>query len=389
MAVSGVIAEFNPLHNGHCRLLEFASNNGENTVVCVLSGNFTQRGDTAIIPKAKRAEAALMNGADLVCELPVAWSMSTAQNFALGGVAQLMALGCEEIVFGSECGKIESLIKAAEILEKQEFSELLQEELSDGKTFAAARENAACKLGCDSKILSSPNDTLAVEYILAARKLGFEGTFRCMKRIGAAHDSKEINPTAVSASLMREHILLGDIAFAERFMPINLRGFISSDFVSNIKNIDKAILAVLRSKSKEEFSNLPDLSEGIENKFYFSLQVATDFDELCGSIKTKRYSMARIRRLVLSAFLGIDNTMFKTTPPYVRVLGFNDRGAEQLSVLESPSVPIVTRVSDIRKLDAASQKVFELECRATDLYALSLNKAYECGMEFKSKLLKF
>ena len=164
--------------------------------------------------------------------------------------------------------------------------------------------------------------------------------------------------------------------------------FIKEEFISDINRIDKAVMAVLRSKPKEYFSTLPDLSEGLENRLYFSLQVATTFEELCGMIKSKRYSLARIRRLVLSAFLGIDNSFFKTSLPYVRVLGFNDRGAKHLKTLQNPSVPIITRVGDIKNLDEAANKVFATECRATDLYALSLKKVLECGNEFKMKLLK-
>lgn len=387
LAVSGIIAEFNPLHKGHKFIIDAARSQG-NTVVCVISGNFVQRGDTAVISKFKRAEAALRCGADLIAELPVPWSMSTAQNFALGGVSQLMTLGCDEIVFGSECGSIEELQKAADILESDSFSEQLTEELSSGVTFAAAREKAAAKAGLSSSVLSSPNDTLGIEYIMGARRLGFNGTFRCVKRIGAAHDSQEFNPNAVSASLIRERLLAGDLGFAERFMPIELRGFIREEMVSDIKNIDKCILSVLRTKPQEYFSTLPDISEGLENKLYFSVRVATSFDELCTMVKTKRYSLARIRRLVLSAYLGIDKSFFGKVPAYVRVLGFSPAGQAQLGNIPHDGIPVVTRAAEIKKLDGDAAAIFETECRATDLYALSLSTPQECGAEYKSKLLK-
>ena len=387
MSTSGIIAEFNPLHKGHKFIIDAARADG-NTVICVISGNFVQRGDTAVIPKFKRAEAALKCGADLVAELPVPWSMSTAQNFALGGVSQLITLGCDEIVFGSECGNIEELQKAADILESGVFAEHLTENLTSGITFAVAREQAAMQAGLTSTVLSSPNDTLAIEYILAARRLGYSGSFRCVKRIGAEHDSLELNPNAVSASLIREKLTKGDLGFAERFMPIELRGIIREDIISDINNIDKCILAVLRTKTQEYFSTLPDISEGLENKLYFSVRVATSYNELCNMVKTKRYSHARIRRLVLSAFLGIDNSFFGTVPPYVRILGFSPKGQTHLKNIPESNIPIITRASEIKKLDNNAVKVFETECRATDLYSLSLKKPQECGTEYKAKFLK-
>ena len=387
MAISGIIAEFNPLHKGHEHLIN-AARDGENTVVCVISGNFVQRGDIAVIPKQKRAEAALRCGVDLVAELPVPWAMSTAQNFALGGVSQLMALGVDNIVFGSECGDIDLLTRAAKILEHPDFSDILSEELSTGITFAAARENAARKLGLDSDILSSPNDTLGIEYISAAKSLGYKGKFTCVKRIGASHDSQQINPNAVSASLIREKLKNGDLGFAERFMPSHLHGFLREEFLADINRLDRAILTTLRMKSQDELKSLPDLSEGLENKLYFSVRIATSFNELCDMIKTKRYSHARIRRLVLSAFLGLDNSFFKSRPPYVRVLGFSEKGCAQLSAISETDIPIITRAAEIKKLDDNVQRLFDIECRATDIYSLALSTPQECGAEYKTKLLK-
>ncbi len=384
MAITGIIAEFNPLHKGHKALIDYAHSYSA-AVYCVISGNFVQRGDAAILPKLRRAEAALRCGADLVAELPVLWSMSTAQNFALGGVSQLMALGCDDILFGSESGNIDALIKAADLLETEELNIALTEELANGATFAKARENAAKRLGLDSDILSSPNDTLAIEYILAARRLGFNGSFHCFKRIGAPHDSAELNPLSVSASMIRQRLKQNNFGFAERFMPIELRGFLKEEFISDISRLETAILASLRAKPKEFFDTLPDLSEGLQNRLYLSIQNATGLEQLLSAVKTKRYSLARIRRLILSAFLELDGSYFGKRPPYVRVLGFNEKGS---SLPENSKTPIVTQISDIKKLDESSLKVFDTECRATDLYSLSLFSPRGCGDEYKMKLLK-
>ena len=386
MSTVGIIAEFNPLHSGH-KLIIDAAKAENNTVISVISSNFVQRGDTAIIPKQKRAEAALRSGVDLVAELPVYWSMSTAQNFALGGVAQLAALGCDEIIFGSECGDIEALKKTADIITSSQFSELLSEELCKGITFAAARQNTAEKLGADAQILSSPNNNLGIEYICAAKRLGCDIDFNTVKRQGAPHDSDQIHNTAVSASLIRAKILEGNFGFAEKYMPVEIRGLLKKEIISDIKKLENVILADLRRKTKDDLINLPDLSEGIENKIIFSSRVAVSLEELYNMIKSKRYTMARIRRLVLSAFLGLDNSFFLKAPPYVRVLGFSENGASHLGKLNA-SVPIITKASQIKELDENCNKVFETESRATDLYALSLGSPVGCGTEFTTKFLK-
>ncbi len=386
MSTIGIIAEFNPLHSGHKYIIDCAKSGG-NTVICALSGNFVQRGDVAILSKTERAKSALLCGADIVAEIPVLWSMSTAQNFALGGVWQLYNLGCDTIMFGSESGDIDALKNAAEVLLSDEFSVLVTEKAKEGITFAAAREQAAMALGVDFKLLRSPNDNLGIEYIIAAKKLKLPIDFRCVTRQGAAHDSMEAVGGYVSASFIREELLKGNIGYTERFMPSCLRGKINEEDIADISLLERSILCSLRTKSAKDFVNLPDISEGLENKMQFSARVAGNLEELYNMIKTKRYTLARVRRLVLSAFLEFDNQFFMVTPPYVRLLGFSADGEAHLRNLAS-LVPIVTRAAQIKELGADAQKVFDAESRATDIYALSFKKPLECGMEFKRKLLK-
>lgn len=387
MAIIGIIAEFNPLHSGHKMLIDKAKEGG-NTVVCAISGNFVQRGDISVVSKQKRAEMALKCGADIVTEIPVLWSMSTAQNFALAGVWQLYNLNCEEIIFGSECGDIDALLHAAHVLLSDEFSALVSEKIKSGITFAAAREDAARELGIESDILSSPNDNLGIEYIIAAKKLKLPINFRCVKRRGSLHDSKDIDSMFVSSSLIRQKLLEDNFAFAEKFMPIPIRGMINEENTADIARIERAILALLRMKTEKDFKNLPDISEGIENKLFFSLRVATSFEELCSMIKTKRYTLARVRRLVLSAALDFDGKFFMTTPPYVRILGFSQNGMAALKDIVS-IVPVVTKAAQIKALaDRDALKVFETENRASNLYSLAFKTPKECGTEFTAKLLK-
>ena len=386
MSGIGIIAEFNPLHTGHKRIVDQAHTLAD-TVVCVISGNFVQRGDVAIIAKQQRAKFALLCGADIVAEMPVLWSMSTAQNFATAGVWQLYNLGCDKIIFGSECGDIDALKSAADVLCSDNFFALATQKAKSGITFAAAREQAASELGVDFTLLRNPNDNLGIEYISAAKRLNLPIEFHCVKRLGAQHDSLEIDGGYVSASFIRKELYKGNIGYTERFMPREIRGILTPDHIANIKRLENAILCSLRTKTADELKVLPDISEGLHNKIHLSARVATSLDELYNMIKSKRYTLARIRRLVLSAFLGFDSEFFMRTPPYVRVLGFGKQGEAHLKNLAA-LIPIITRAAQIKMLESDSQKVFDTECRATDIYALSLGKPLECGSEQRMKLLK-
>lgn len=387
MSTVGIIAEFNPLHSGHKYLINEAKKHG--TVVCVISGNFVQRGDTAIAEKRIRAEAALRCGAALVLELPVCWSMSTAQNFALGGVSILKNIGCDSIVFGSECGDLSKLQKASAILKSSEFEDEVSKKLKTGVTFATAREAAASVCGLEDGILKGANNNLAIEYIGAAESLNAPIKFMSIKRKGTLHDSKDATEEFASASLIREKILKGDENFIKQYIPTEILDLFLNRNISDIRNIESGILAILRMKSAEDFSHLPDLSEGLHNKVFSSVKVAITLEQLYNMIKVKRYTHARIRRLILSAALNIDNSFFMKEPPYIRVLGFNKSGEELLknNISLSP-VPVILRASEVKKLDQQSRKLFECECRATDLFSLSLTNPQPCGLEYTSKLIK-
>ena len=387
MFLSGIIAEFNPLHTGHKFLIDAALKDG--AVVCVISGNFVQRGDTAIAEKRIRTQMALNNGADLVLELPVYYSCSTAQNFAFGGVSILDAIGCDRLVFGSECGDTEILNRASEILNSQEFSHNLKENLQNGVTFAAAREQTAIKCGLTDNILNKPNNNLAIEYINAIKQINSKMGYETVKRMGAGHDSDEVTESFVSASLLREKLIAGDYDFCKKYISENDVKLLNKDNLSDIKKIENMVLGILRTKSLTDLSALPDLSEGVENKLFSAIKAATSLEELYNTLKVKRYTHARIRRLVISAVLGADSSLFMKKPPYIRVLGFNKVGEEIVKkCAENSQIPIIMRAKEIENLGADAQKVFSLECTATDLYALSLNKPIECGLEYKAKLLK-
>ncbi len=385
MGITGIIAEFNPLHNGHKHLID-AAKALEKPVAAVISGNFVQRGECACLEKGKRTELALKSGVDIVAELPSLWSMSTAQNFALGGVWQLYSLGCNEIIFGSECGEIDKLTSIADIMCSDDFFKELTKDVNGANTFAVAREEAAGRLGADVSVLRNPNDNLGVEYIIAAKKLNLPINFRCIKREGASHDSRCISGDFVSASYIREELMRGNIAFAERFMPSNLHGDICKKDIADTKRLETAILSALRTKTAKDFATLPDISEGLHNRLEFAVRVATSLEELQAQLKSKRYTLARVRRLILSAFLGFDNSFFMRTPPYVRLLGASEKGLGELS--KGTLYDVLTKPAQIKALSADAEKVFSAECRATDIYTLSLKSPLEAGLEYKRKFLK-
>lgn len=391
MQNAGIVAEFNPFHSGHKYLIDTVKKNG-NAVICVMSGNYVQRGDTAITDKFTRAKMAVMNGADLVLELPTPWAMSTAQNFALGAVGILSSLGItDKIVFGSECGDIAALKQTANILKSDDFNNKVNKKISSvPATFAAARNEVfESEYPSLAHIISAPNDTLGTEYILSGERVGFKGEFECVRRIGAAHDSVDTDIT-VSASLIREKIKNGKFESVAKFMPDSAAEILKKAPISDICRIENAILCKLRMDfGGDMLPALPDISEGIENRLKNAVLNATNLEELFELTKTKRYTLSRIRRLCLSAFLGIDNSFFGRIPPYIRVLAMGDGGEALLKQASKKStLPIITKTSGLNLNDEFTRKVWLLETAASDVYALSLNPPQKCGKEYYQKIIK-
>lgn len=386
MGISGIIAEFNPLHNGHKYLIDRAKNDG-NTVVCVISGNFVQRGDTAIVPKFARAEMSLISGADIVVELPTPWAMSTAQNFAFGAISQLLTFGIDSLYFGSECSDIEELFKIAQILSSEEYQNKISSSSNKNITFAALRSQIVSSiLGYKTEILNSPNDTLAVEYICAAKKLNADIRFIPVKRVGAGHNDTDSSNEFSNATLLREAVLSGNVNYINKYMPIESANILVRSPISNIKRLDTAIISHLKLLNKDDFNSLPDISEGLENLLYNKIRTSMTYSGLLAELKSKRYTLARIRRLILSAFLGIDKKYFLTEPPYVRLLGFKQSAIEVLN--KKAYKPVISKISQINDLDLTSKELFSLENKINEIYALSLDQPELFVNECKEKIIK-
>lgn len=384
MKVAGIITEYNPFHNGHAHLVKMARDNGATHVVAVMSGNFVQRGEPAIFDRAVRAEAALTNGVDLVLQLPAVYAASPAQSFARAGVEIIDGLGfVDELVFGSECGDTKKIVSAACALESEELKPLLDEELKKGISFASARESALRLISPESAdIIKSPNNILGVEYVTALRKINCRTVPVTFQRTGAEHDAKESRGNIASASFIREKI--GENW--EDFVPENTVELYKNAPVADIKRIENAILYRMRTADSASLSEVNDVSEGIENRIITASRNAKSLDELYFLTKTKRYSHARIRRIVLNYFLGFTAEDTAISVPYLRVIGFNGKGAELIrKAKETARLPVITKAADIASLGESAQRVFSLECKAGDVYALCFENIAACGDEKRSR----
>ena len=387
MTITGIIAEYNPLHCGHAYLMEQLRRNGASHIVVVMSGNFVQRGGAAVFSKWARAEQALLCGADLVVELPGPWAIAGAERFALGGVSILKALGTDRIGFGSECGSVGLLRQTADALSSPLLYEEMRKGLAGGASFASARQSACGRLfGAETaSLLSTPNNILGIEYLKAIKRLDAGMTPETVTRIGSAHDSSSPSGRTASSSWLRRNLLHGDPI--DGYVPVQAYAVMKSEVENerapaDLFRLEPAILAVMRSLDKGRLSSFPDLSEGLENRIYAASRKACSLSELYGLIKTKRYPLARIRRIVLSCFLGLDSNLCQGLPPYLRVLGIGRGGAEILqSAKQIAALPVLTRRADAGTLDSRSLRLFNWEEKASDLFALCMPRPVPCGFD--------
>lgn len=382
MRVAGIIAEYNPFHNGHAYLAEKARQSGCTHVVAVMSGNFVQRGEPALMHHSDRTRAALNCGVDLVLQLPGVYAVSSAQSFARAGVEILNALGCvDSLVFGSECGDSEKIADTARLIYGEEIKPYLTSELEKGISFAAARENALRKINPEcADIIQSPNNILGVEYVAALERINSGISPVTFERIGAAHDSDEKENGIASASMIRKSVLSGENA--SEFVPAEAGEIYSKSAVSDAKRIENAVLYKMKTTTPQELAKAPDVSEGIENRIVAAAKQASSLDELYALAKTKRYSHARIRRIIINHFLTVTADDLRLPAPYIRVLGFNSKGAELLKIAKNTAhLPLVTKASDIGNLGEEAQRIFSLECIAGDIFALCMENPSDCTAE--------
>ena len=383
MSVIGIVCEFNPFHKGHKYLIDSVKKQGD-TIVCVMSGNFVQRGEPALFSKEARVKAALLNGADIVLELPFIYATASAEIFAYNAVKILNDFGCEKLAFGTENADIESLEKAVNIFEKSDFDVKIKKYLEDGISYPAARQQAFDEYNMDFDI-STPNNILALEYLKAIKKLDSEMIIMPINRIGAGYnDIKDIDGIA-SATHIRQLIKKAE-DFTE-FIPENTIEIYNEEIkdgrcVSENK-YNFAAVSLLRSKLNEDLSGIANMAEGLENRIKSAIKDSISLEEIYDKSKTKRFTHSRIRRAVLSLTLGVTADDFKISVPYCRLLGFNKNSAEVIGTLaQNSKIPFVASYSDILNIKSANaEKVFALEKKTGDFYSLIMQNSAACSKE--------
>ena len=337
--VLGIIAEYNPFHNGHLYHLNKSKElTGAESVICVMSGNFTQRGDTSIVDKWSKAEMALASGVDLVIELPTVYSVSSAERFAYGSVKILNNLKIvDTLSFGSECGNIDILKEFADILirEPKDYKLLLSHELSKGISYPRARENALMMYVNNvrkyANILSNPNNILGIEYLKALKLLNSKITPVTVERSSVAYNSVKTSGDFASSTGIRK--MLAENENIKPYIPFETYEIIEKHLkygkiVPDISVFEKEILYTFRRMTLSEIASLPDVSEGLENRIKSAANTTSNLADFITKVKSKRYTLTRLQRIMLCAILVIPKLQveeFDKVTPYVRVLGMTER----------------------------------------------------------------
>ena len=380
MKAVGIVCEYNPFHRGHLWQLQASREAaGENAaLVCALSGDFVQRGEAAVYSKFARAEAACRCGADLVLELPLPWCLASAERFARGAVGMLGALGVDFLSFGSETGELAPLLKLAELVSEPTFVDSVKRRMTEepNLSFAAAREREAeTVLGSTAALLAQPNNILAVEYLKAIRELSLPMQPIAVRRQGSGHDKQAVGTQVRSASEIRQRLAAGENI--ENDIPAPALAVYAREREAGREQIqsralETAMLSRLLLLDEAAFETLPDASDGLGRRLYRAIREQGDLPGIWEAARSKRYPLARLRRLCLCACLGVKAGMAEDLPPYARVLAVNERGRALLRERSGESaIPILTRPGAVRELPEACAALFTLGAKAHDFYSLA------------------
>ncbi len=405
--VLGIIAEYNPFHNGHLyHIQESKKQTGAEYVICIMTGNFTQRGDTSLVNKWVKARMCLENGADIVIELPTIYSISSAENFAEGAIKILDSLKIvDTLSFGTETQDLAALNNIANVVyyEPKEYVSLLNHELGKGVSFPKARENAVLMYLNDIKryanILSGANNILAIEYIKALRRLKSNLKPFSVQRKKVYYNDEHIVDDFASATAIRKMVKREQYEDIRKVVPKNSYALLQEEIkrgniVMGLESFEKEILYTLRKMTVKEIQNLPDVTEGLENNIKNAANSCNNLLDLMNIIKSKRYTQTRIQRILLYSLLGItkkDMEIARKITPYTRVLGFNEKGKEMLSDIchINPKINIVTSVKKF--IDNSSHKnlkeMLEKDIFATNVYTLGYAYDSWANLDYTNKLI--
>lgn len=384
----GIICEYNPFHGGHRYQIEEMHRLGFDRVVCVMSGNTVQRGEFAIADKYTRAETAVKGGADLVLELPYPYSASSAEFFALAGVRILENAGVDAICFGSECGDMEKLKKAAEVCDSEIFFEAYKNNVSAGKGTAKAYFEAYKNIAGE-ELPGGANDILGISYLRALKKENSNIEPIALVRKGSDYRAGAVSENMngyPSATMLRNYIhenglddKLSDLVPKETFETL-LEAAHDGRAPVKMSNLDSAIIAHLRLLDASRLEGIADIGGGLGEKILSSSHKVTTYEELVSLVSDKHYTEARTRRAILNILTGVTLDDLKAYPAYTTVLGFNDNGRELLSELrKKEKMPFITKPADADHLGETAARQIYLDRRADALFTLATPKKTDSG----------
>lgn len=404
--VLGIIAEYNPFHNGHIyHLLKSKEITKDTYSIAVIGGNFTQRGETSLIDKWTKAEMAISNGIDLIIELPTIYSVSSAENFAEGSIKILNSLKIvDHVSFGAESDELNKLNIITNTLfeEPNEFKTILTTELSKGLSYPKAREIALANYLNDSEysnILSKPNNILAIEYLKALKKYKSKIKPCLIKRKDSSHLNPNYTGNITSATSIRNMISTKNTANLKNALTPNsytilINKLEKGHFVNDFSYFETIILYKLRTTSLEYIKNLPDVSEGLEFLLKKASFSCNSINELINIVCSKRYTITRIKRILLYLLLDItkkEMAISKKTTPYIRILGFNKKGKYLLSEIKknNPHIKIITSVKKFMNENKNKNLniLLNKDILATNIYTLGFKKDPLANLDFTKKIL--
>ncbi len=371
MKTMAVICEYNPFHNGHAYQLDTHRKELEaDGVIAVMSGQFVQRGAPAVCDKWTRAKMALAGGCDLVLELPAIYATASAERFASGAVSlieQLKIVDC--LSFGSECGDLDKLANIAELLLSPGFHSRGETALQHGASYPSARTEAICEsLGKEyAALLSTPNNTLGIEYLKALKKLHSRIVPYTLRR--AAGSGR-----FATASEIRSMLFSGNDTTS--LLPASTTEILSqTEIFSGGAALDHIVTYLLRTLTSEQLRQIPDMTEGLEYRFIKAAAKYHTFEEICSAVKTKRYTRTRLNRIIMNLLLSITQEDILIEPQYIRVLGMNETGRGLLRAMKKTvSIPIIVKTADAKLTTPQARRMFEVDVKASDIYAILTQK---------------
>ena len=409
--VLGIIAEYNPFHNGHMYHLQKAKEqSGAQYCICVMSGNFVQRGNTSIVNKWKKAEMALLNGVDLVIELPTIYSVASAEGFSLGAIKLLNNLKIvDAISFGTETSDFAALNNISSIVneEPMKYKSILNSELKKGLSFPKARENALMLYLNDNKrydnILNTPNNILAIEYLKALKKIKSTIQPIPVKREKVYYNDNVIVDEFASATAIRKLLKNEEFSEIRKVVPKSTYQILEKEtelgnVVLDLSRYEKEIIYNLRRMTVSEIAELPDVNEGLEHSLKNAANYSNDITNLINIVKTKRYTVTRIQRILICVLLGItkrDVGMAKKTEPYIRVLGFNEKGKELISRInkQNPKATVITSVKKFQdknnnnKNSKIYKRLLDIDIFSTNVYTMACKSESLANLDYTKNMV--